>query len=210
MAKPQAGRTIMGTEGNDPALIGEAGNDYIYGYGGDDYLEGRGGNDTLYAHAGNDTISGGDGADSMAGGEGDDIVDGGAGNDEFLTGPGNDTLTGGLGADRFFFAQSFEVAMNHHTITDFSRLQGDYIDLRSMDADGIASNNTRKGNTDFTVVENPSGGAGEAWMVAIVDPLTAERTGTTIYFNIDADAEPEIQIDVLGNPSLTWGIDILG
>jgi Ca2+-binding RTX toxin-like protein len=209
MAKPQAGRTIMGTAGND-ALIGSAGNDYIYGYAGDDYLEGGGGNDTLYAHGGNDTISGGDGADSIAGGEGDDIVDAGAGNDELLTGPGNDTLTGGLGADRFFFAQSFEVALNHHTITDFNRLQGDYIDLRSMDADGNDSNNTRKGNTDFTVVDNPTGAAGETWMVGIFDPFTAQQTGMTIYLNIDADAEPELRIDVLGATSLTWGLDILG
>lgn len=209
MAKPQAGRTIMGTEGDD-SLIGGAGNDRIYGYSGDDYLEGGAGNDLLYAHAGHDRISGGDGSDSIAGGEGDDIVDAGAGNDELLTGPGNDTLTGGLGADRFFFGQSFEVALNHHTVTDFSRLEVDYIDLRSLDADGDASNNTRKGNTDFTVVDNPSGAAGEAWMDAIFDPLTAERTGTTIYLNTDADAEPEIRIDVLGSTSLTWGIDILG
>lgn len=210
MAKPLRGMIVMGTEGDDDLLLGSGGNDSIYGYGGNDRLEGGGGNDTLYAHGGNDTILGGDGLDSIAGGEGDDIIDGGAGADEILTGPGNDRITGGAGADRFFFAQSFESAMNVHTITDFSRAQGDYIDLKSIDADGDSSNNPRRGNTDFTVVTTPTGAAGEAWMVPILDPVTGERIGTSIFLNTDSDSDADTQINVLGATSLSWDIDIFG
>lgn len=210
MAKPTRGVIVQGTEGDDVLLLGTEGNDSIYGYGGNDRLEGGGGNDTLYAHGGNDTIFGGDGLDTIAGGEGDDIIDAGAGADQILTGPGNDTITGGAGADRFFFAQSFETGTNVHTITDFSRAQGDYIDLKSIDADGDSSNNPRRGNTDFVVVNTPTGAAGEAWMVAILDPMTGEQIGTSVFLNMDSDPSADMQIDVLGAMSLTWGIDIFG
>ena len=210
MAKPARGMIVMGTEGDDVLLAGGEGNDSIYGYGGNDRLEGYSGNDTLYAHGGDDTILGGDGVDTIAGGEGDDIIDAGAGADQILTGPGNDMITGGGGADRFFFGQSFETATNVHTITDFSRAEGDYIDLKSMDADGDSSNDPRKGNTDFTVVTTPTGTAGEAWMVPIFDPVTGQQTGTSIFLNTDSDLDADIQINVLGAVNLTWGIDVFG
>ena len=210
MAKPARGITVYGTAGDDELLAGGDGNDSIYGYGGNDRLEGRGGNDTLYGHEGDDTLIGGDGDDYLAGQEGNDILEGGAGNDFLGAGPGNDVLTGGTGADRFFFAQPFEPVMNHHTITDFSRAQGDYIDLRSMDADGDSSNNTRKGNTDFQVTDGPSTTPGAAWMQDIIDPVTGQKSGVSIYLNTDADAEPDMRIDVLGVSSLTWGVDIFG
>ncbi|MEP7130043.1 MAG: hypothetical protein ABI770_02835 [Sphingomicrobium sp.] len=161
-------------------------------------MDGGAGADTIYGNEGNDTLIGGDGNDYLAGQEGDDIVDGGAGNDFIGAGPGNDTLTGGTGADRFFFAQPFEAVINVHTITDFSRVQGDYIDLKSIDADGNAANDTHKGNTDFTVVSTPTGAAGEAWMQAIVDPITGQQTGVSIFLNTDADAAPEMRIDSRG------------
>lgn len=227
MAKPVRGVTIHGDEESNP-IVGTDGNDNLHGYGGNDHLEGLGGADSLYGgsgddtldggagsdtligHEGNDTLIGGDGDDFLYGQEGDDTVNGGAGNDVLGTGPGNDTLTGGLGADQFRFAQPFEPVMNHHTITDFSRAQGDYIDLKSMDADGDASNNTRKANTDFTVVGSPSGAAGEAWMEAIFDPVTGQQTGVAIYLNTDSDADADMRIDVMNVTSLTWGVDIIG
>ncbi len=146
----------------------------------------------------------------MAGGGGNDVLSGGAGDDELLTGPGNDLLTGGEGADRFFFGTSFETVTNVHTITDFSSAEGDYIDLKSIDADGDSSNNTRKANTDFTVVDGPSEVAGTAWFEALIDPATGEQSGVSIYLNSDADADPETRIDVLGVTSLDWGSHILG
>lgn len=227
MAKPVRGVTkygnsddnvLSGTEGNDylygyggnDTLYGLGGNDNLYGHEGDDTLDGGAGNDTLYGHEGNDTLIGGDGDDYLAGQEGDDVVYGGAGNDFVGAGPGNDTLNGGTGADRFYFAQPFEPVMNHHTITDYNRAEGDYIDLRGMDADGDSSNNTRKGNTDFTVVASPTGAAGEAWFEPLIDPSTGQQTGVSIYLNTDSDPEADMRIDVLGVTSLTWGVDILG
>lgn len=227
MAKPVRGTTIYGDE-TDETLSGTEGNDYIYGYGGDDTLYGLGGADTLYGHEGNDTLDGGtgndtlqghegndtliggDGDDTLYGQEGDDIVDGGNGNDILWAGPGNDTLTGGSGADRFAFSQPFEPVMNHHTITFFSSAEGDYIDLRSIDADGDSSNNGRKSNMDFTVVDTPTGAAGEAWMEPIFDPVTGLQTGVAVYLNTDSDAEADMRIDVMGVTSLTWEVDILG
>lgn len=209
---------LVGTDGND-SLHGYGGNDTLYGLGGtdnlyggagDDTLDGGAGNDTLQGHEGRDTLYGGDGDDSLYGQEGDDFVYGGAGNDTLGAGPGNDTLNGGAGADRFFFAQPFEPVMNHHTITDYSRAQGDYIDLRSIDADGDSSNNTRRSNTDFTVVSSPTGAAGEAWFEAMIDPATGQQTGVSIYLNTDSDPEADMRIDVQGATTLTWGVDIVG
>ncbi|MFN6003577.1 MAG: hypothetical protein ACK471_19650, partial [Dolichospermum sp.] len=51
---------------------------------------------------------------------------GGSGNDTFLGLGGNDTLTGGLGADRFRFNSPSD---RMDTITDFSKAQGDKIEL---------------------------------------------------------------------------------
>ncbi|MDB9449353.1 glycosyl hydrolase family 18 protein [Dolichospermum circinale] len=51
---------------------------------------------------------------------------GGSGNDTFLGLGGQDTLTGGLGADRFRFNSPIE---GMDTITDFSKTQGDKIEL---------------------------------------------------------------------------------
>jgi Ca2+-binding RTX toxin-like protein len=195
--------TISGLAGND-MLSGGDGADSIYGGLGDDFISGGAGNDpVLFGHEGNDTILGGDGDDYLAGQEGNDILDGGAGNDFVGAGPGNDTLTGGLGADRFFFTANIEAGTQLHTITDFSRTQGDFIDLRSIDADGDSSNNTRRGNTDFTIVDGPSTVAGTAWLVTGPD-------GVSIFLNTDGDPEADAQILVAGAPSLTWGIDILG
>lgn len=205
-----AGADSLGGRGGNDRIDGGAGNDRIFGHAGNDILIGGSGNDNLTGNEGNDNISGGDGDDYLGGQEGDDVIDGGAGNDFIGAGPGRDVLTGGLGADQFFFTANFDAGMNIRTITDFSRAQGDYIDLRSIDADGIASNNPRKGgNTDYVVTNGPSPLPGTAWLDPFTDPLTG-ATGVSIYLNSDADADPDDRIDVLGVTSLTWGVDILG
>lgn len=204
-----SGADDLGGGGGNDTIYGVGGNDSIRGHTGDDALFGGAGNDTIMGNEGHDTLQGGDGDDSLYGQEGNDIVDGGAGNDSLFTSPGNDRLTGGTGADRFFFGTNFDSAMSVHTITDFTSAEGDYIDLRSIDADGDSSNDTRKSNTDFTVVDGPSATPGTAWMETFVDPITG-ATGISIYLNTDSDAEADMRIDVLGVTSLTWGVDILG
>ena len=228
MAKPVRWVTYTGTEerdeftggaygdqiyglGGDDELHGGDGGDDIRGGSGDDWIYGEGGSDpVLMGHEGNDHIFGGEGDDALFGQEGNDLLHGGAGNDLIGSGPGNDTLTGGQGADRFSMVSNWDVGMNVHTITDFNRSEADYIDMKGIDADGISSNNTRKGNTDFTVVSSPTGAAGEAWMAEIRDPLTGAVSGTSIYLNTDSDPEADTRIDVLGVTDLRWGVDILG
>ena len=117
---------LWGGKGSD-LIDGMAGNDKIYGGAGDDFLYGNTGHDDLYGDAGNDKLWGGAGDDDLYGGAGNDILNGGL---------GRDYLYGGAGADTFVFTSvkdSTRAASD--TLFDFSRRQGDVIDLRSIDAD---------------------------------------------------------------------------
>ncbi len=64
-------------------------------------------------------------------------------------GAGKDTLTGGIGGDRFVFAATGDsvTGANADRITDFSRAQGDRIDLSAIDANTGAA-----GNQAFTFI----------------------------------------------------------
>ncbi|WP_225008186.1 calcium-binding protein [Novosphingobium percolationis] len=80
-------------------------------------------------------IKANDGANKLYGMAGDDNLNGGGGNDWLNGGLGKDTLTGGLGADRFVFAALADSTVSApDRITDFSRAQGDKIDLSGIDA----------------------------------------------------------------------------
>ncbi len=68
----------------------------------------------------NQAILGGAGGDTITGGNKDDLLMGMS---------GNDNLTGGTGADTFRFIQ-FETGTD--TITDFTKTQGDKVDLRGI------------------------------------------------------------------------------
>lgn len=117
---------ITGNAGNN-ILSGGGGNDQLFGGDGDDYLDGGDGNDVL---------DGGNGNDTLVGGAGNDILSGGAGNDILIAGTGKDSLTGGAGADRFVFAPGDlgNSITNTDVILDFSRAEGDKIDLSAFDA----------------------------------------------------------------------------
>jgi Ca2+-binding RTX toxin-like protein len=81
-------------------------------------------------NVGANAIAGADGADTLNGASDSDTLSGGGG-DDLLTGDsGADLLTGGAGADRFVF-DDFESdsLRGADTITDFSRAEGDRIDL---------------------------------------------------------------------------------
>jgi Ca2+-binding RTX toxin-like protein len=68
-------------------------------------------------------------AQALFGNAGNDTLMGGSGSDLLVGGVGNDTLTGGAGADTFRFIQ-FETGSD--TITDFSKTQGDKLDVRGI------------------------------------------------------------------------------
>jgi Ca2+-binding RTX toxin-like protein len=64
----------------------------------------------------------------------DDVLAGGAGDDILVGGGGTDTLFGGAGADTFRFGSIFDMKGTRDQIRDFSRSEGDKIDLRGIDA----------------------------------------------------------------------------
>jgi Ca2+-binding RTX toxin-like protein len=94
------------------------------------------------------------GRDEIIGGRYNDSLSGFNGNDTLTGGGGADWLSGGKGADRFVFKSASESrGYNNDYITDFSRSQGDRIDLSKIDAKtGIAGNQAFKfiGTADFS------------------------------------------------------------
>ena len=76
-------------------------------------------------------------------------MNGGAGADTLRGGDASDRLIGGAGADTFSFAFAVHSPnnANRDVVTDFSRVQGDQVDLSAIDA-----NVNRPGNQEFTLI----------------------------------------------------------
>ena len=126
-----------------------SGNNFIIGGAGANALHGYAGNDTLMGLAGSDTLRGGMGNDSLDGGGGSDFLDGGKGKDVLVGGEGRDVLLGNIGRDTFVFRTISEAGLGAAAdeIRDFSRADGEKIDLRGIDA------NTRAyGDQAFTFI----------------------------------------------------------
>lgn len=87
--------------------------------------------------------------DRITGGKATDWLYGFDGNDTIIGGVGGDSLHGGRGADKFIYRNLAESKYTgaSDTILDFSRAQGDKIDLRLIDA-----NKTAKGNQAFKFI----------------------------------------------------------
>jgi Ca2+-binding RTX toxin-like protein len=99
------------------------------------------GNDKVVALAGNDVLDLGKGKDTGDGGKGIDLLIGGL---------GKDIMIGGGGADTFQFVDlldSKKAKSKADIIEDFSRKQGDKIDITLIDA-----NTTLDGDQDFTFI----------------------------------------------------------
>jgi Ca2+-binding RTX toxin-like protein len=164
-------------------LTGNGANNLLFGELGDDQLNGGAGNDTLLGGFGNDLLNGGTGADTMNGGFGNDTLRGGTGKDE---------LTGGDGADRFDYNAVSEspAGTGRDRIVDFTGNGagvGDRIDLTTIDANGLVA-----GNQAF-IFGGPHT-AGHLWYA-----------GGILNGNIDGDATPEFQIQLVGTPALVVG-----
>lgn len=86
----------------------------------------------------NDTIYGNAVVNVLDGAAGDDRIVGSSGNDIIIGGTGRDTMTGGAGADTFLFQSIDDFAplatgfRYGDKITDFSRAEGDKIDLSGL------------------------------------------------------------------------------
>lgn len=122
----------------------------IWGYAENDYIDASWGDDVVYGYGGDDTLLGYYGSDYLFGGTGSDALYGEA-NSDYLDGYGYsyyeyDTLVGGTGADVFAIADSTGYtqytadgywstgyADGYATISDYSYLEGDVIQLGSGD-----------------------------------------------------------------------------
>lgn len=122
-------------------LFGDAAGDVFSGFediaggSGRDTLTGDGFANTLYGRGFDDLLAGGGGNDNLLGQDGSDTLDGGL---------GGDILRGGLGADRFRIADaahSPNLAGQRDRILDFSRAEGDRIDLSLIDANAALAGN---------------------------------------------------------------------
>ena len=191
---------IRGSNGADE-LVGDRDGvpeaDTISGLAGDDLLVALGGDDRLDGGFDSDRLDGGTGDDILLGGPENDSLFGRDGNDFVRGDVGRDFLAGYAGADAFFFGDvgfgpvEYESGVgkgNRDRVTDFSRAQGDKIDVSEMDADLTAV-----GQQAFGFVGEEVPGTGELGFF--------ESAGSTIVRgNTDADtaAEFEIQLDGVG------------
>lgn len=146
----QGNDDLFGGDGND-TLYGSSGGDILLGDSGDDDLYGDRDRDSLSGGDGSDRLYGGDSSDTLSGDKEDDLLDGGA-DDDLLDGYGIgydgvpdtefDTLTGGTGADTFKLGEIdvgkenedplnavYYLGDGFATITDFSRSEGDKIQV---------------------------------------------------------------------------------
>jgi len=102
-----------------------------------DTIYGSNGNNKLWGMNGFDVLKGADGNDTIYGGNGGDNLYGNSGNDKLIGGLGNDRLEGDSGADTFIFqtVKDSVVGANRDVIVDFTRSQGDKVDVSGIDPD---------------------------------------------------------------------------
>lgn len=160
-------------------------------------FQGFAGNDVIGLGGGNDRGLGGDGADRLYGGTGRDVLSGGAGLDVLIGNAGADTMQGGGGADSFILFSGDSTASAMDTISDFSRGQGDDINLRAVDAVAGA------GNQVFTWIGSAAFSA--AGQLRVVD-LGAYHL---VLGSTDRDAQAEFSLRVEGTENLFRGDFIL-
>jgi len=203
---------VRGGSGND-TLDGFDGNDQLFGGSGQDEISGGIGFDQLFGGSGNDLIFGGAGADILDGGTGDDrlfgdhdgsptvqqgrdTLSGGYGNDYLSGGGGADVLFGGAGSDTFAFDHHNDLSIGHtDVIRDFSRTEGDKIDLRGIDANASVN-----GNQAFNFSANgPSTQAGTLWL----GTYNADSKTQTVFLNRDGGAAELSIIVTLNDANMT-------
>jgi Tol biopolymer transport system component len=208
---------LNGAGGND-RLDGGAGVDVMNGGAGDDtyvtdgadtIVEAVGGNDTVIAAVNYslalatqvENLKAADGTarlmltgnglgNILTANAGANKLSGGAGNDRLMGGLGQDSLTGGTGRDAFAFDDQETSASKSRAdyIVDFSRRQGDRIDLSAMDA------NTRKrGDQKFSFI-------GDDKSFSKAGEVRFEKTkgATYVYLNTDNDRAAEAVIKLKG------------
>jgi Ca2+-binding RTX toxin-like protein len=179
---------IKAGDGNDD-VQGNGGNDIIYGERDNDSLSGGDGNDSLYGGEGNDSLFGYKDDDILYGGTGNDLLGGGDGNDSILGGTGKDVLTGGSGRDYFDFNKITETGITLSTrdvIKDFSKSQGDKIDLRTIDAKTGGASNDAFSFVSKAPASDGTASSGRLWYANGI-----------LYGSNDSDKAAEFSIEVV-------------
>jgi len=226
-----SGEVINGTDGDDPILgtnlaelinAGEGddivtasgGNDEVYGGEGDDTVSGGSGHDTIYGEDGDDQLAGGSGNDTVSGGEGDDLVlgdsgddmlngnagidtlQGGSNNDTLNGGADKDYLTGGSGNDIFVVGSASDSAVGQarDVITDFGN-GVDKIDVSAIDASTDAG---------FQGLSFVGLGTADRTVAAGTMKYYVFNNTTFIVGSVDNDDQADFQIELTGNPALTF------
>ncbi|MBR0556578.1 calcium-binding protein [Ciceribacter sp. L1K23] len=147
-------------------------------------------------------ITGNTGNNTLSGLAGNDTLKGEAGNDRLAGGTGADKLYGGTGADRFVFtalSDSTVASSGRDTIYDFSRSQGDKIDLSALDASTKST-----GNQAFSFI-------GEKAFTGKAGELRTVHSGgdTFIYADVNGNKTPDFAIRIDANIDLVKGDFIL-
>ena len=140
-------------------------------------------------------MSGNRGFDRLIGGSGRDQLNGGGGDDVLQGGNERDVATGGLGADTFVFSDGDfggAVSATADRISDFSRAQGDQIDLRPTDANTLVA-----GDQAFDFVGTAAFGHVAGQLCYQVFSGRTEITG-----DIDGDGTADFMIRVDGSLAL--------
>lgn len=148
-------------------------------YSGNDSMTGNKFNDTIKSGAGNDTLVGNAGNDKLYGESGSDTLRGGA---------GKDTLYGGTGKDYFDFDKITESGITSGTrdiISDFSKSQGDKIDLRTIDAKAGGTSNDAFSFLSKAPSSDGTSSNGKLWYASGV-----------LYGSTDTDKAAEFSIQV--------------
>lgn len=150
-------------------------------------LVGDADNNALFGGVKGDEIHGGDGNDRLFGGKGGDLLAGDGGSDRLIGGNGVDALEGGTGADVFIFRHAAEAGRGD-VILDFSRAEGDRIDLSGIDARSGAA-----GDQAFSFIGAKafSGKAGEL----------RYRDGI-VSGDVDGDGKPDVLIEIANDHAL--------
>lgn len=156
---------------------------------GDDKMSGGQYADIIYGYDGNDTLVGDAGRDKLYGGAGNDKVYGGAAGDK---------LYGGAGKDTFIFKKPSDSTASgpaRDTIYDFSKKQGDKIDLSAIDANSKASGNQA---FKFIGTDDFNGKAGEL-------RFTKHKSDTYIQADVNGDKKADFGIHLDDSLSLSKG-----
>jgi hypothetical protein len=135
-----------------------------------------------------DMLVGSNGANYIKGLAGNDTLKGLKGNDRLEGGLGKDTLTGGGNADAFVFRSLKDSPAKKNAfdlITDFSRKQGDTIDLSAIDA------RSGKKNQAFSFIEDDT-------FSKTKGELRYEKfaKATFVYGDVNGDGKVDLKIQI--------------